>query len=63
MVNMPAEVRCTSSGALSIDGSASAKVSVSALVKPRKPAKTTIPTPCDVTMPISAASDAMPVGV
>ena len=61
MVNMPAEVRCTSSGALSTDGSASARISVTAAVKPRTPAQNTIQAPCIVIMPIRLTSASAPV--
>ena len=61
MVNIPAEVRCTSSGALSTDGNAKARISVTAPVKPRMVTQNTIQGPCMVSMPMRQISASVPV--
>ena len=61
MVNIPAEVRCTSSGALRTDGNAKARISVTAPVKPSRPAQNTIQPPCIASMPPMQTSASKPV--
>jgi hypothetical protein len=58
---MPAEVRCTSSGALRIDGRASASTIVTAPMKPSRPAQITIQMPLLAIMPMTQTSASNPV--